>query len=217
MSILNLTQHPASPKQVKAGVIDLIGAEREQLIAALTLEAFPSPLMVWERALEIAALAAKWRAGREGVPLYYRRAMIGGAPCLMAPLERALKEHHIEARYAFSLRESVEETRTDGSVEKVSVFRHLGFVPGGIGEEEGPGSVFILSRVHRSAERSIVRHPISVHTTRAKAQRAAIMYIAKQGEEDKWGELVTLISPAQMDTEELERDMFLIIEEHALM
>jgi len=134
MRVLNLTQHPAAPEQVEAGVVDLVGEAREQLIEALTLEAFPSPLTVWERALEIAAIAATQRqpddgSGRVAV------AMIGGAPCLMAPLERALKEHRIEVCYAFSLRESAEEIQPDGSVKKVSVFRHLGFVPGGIGEE----------------------------------------------------------------------------------
>jgi hypothetical protein len=54
--------------------------------------------------------------------------MIGGAPYLMAPLEVALRAHGITPLYAFSVRESVEQTQPDGSVRKIAVFRHGGFV-----------------------------------------------------------------------------------------
>ena len=57
------------------------------------------------------------------------RAMIGGAPYLMAPLETALRVIGIEPVYAFSTRASVEQTMPDGSVRKVNDFRHAGFVP----------------------------------------------------------------------------------------
>ncbi len=56
------------------------------------------------------------------------KAMIGGAPYLMAPLERHLARAGVRPMYAFSTRESVEQTGADGSVKKVSVFRHAGFV-----------------------------------------------------------------------------------------
>lgn len=57
--------------------------------------------------------------------------MIGGAPFLMGPLERALKELPYPPEwvgYAFSTRESVDEKQADGSVKKIAVFRHRGFV-----------------------------------------------------------------------------------------
>ena len=51
----------------------------------------------------------------------------------MAPLEEALRYRGILPLYAFSRRESREETDPDGSVRKVAVFRHLGFYPAGKG------------------------------------------------------------------------------------
>jgi hypothetical protein len=58
----------------------------------------------------------------------FKFAMIGGAPYLMAPLESALRAHGITPVYAFSVRESVDQVQPDGSVRKVAVFRHAGFV-----------------------------------------------------------------------------------------
>lgn len=54
--------------------------------------------------------------------------MLGGAPFLMAPLERAFVEAGWRVLYAFSRRESVEEPQPDGSVRKTAVFKHIGFV-----------------------------------------------------------------------------------------
>ena len=48
---------------------------------------------------------------------------------MMARLERALIERGIEPLYAFSVRESTEEVQADGSVRKVAVFKHAGFIP----------------------------------------------------------------------------------------
>jgi len=59
-----------------------------------------------------------------------RRALIGGVPYLMAPLERALRRRGVTPLYAFSRRESREETLPDGSVRKTATFRHMGFVGG---------------------------------------------------------------------------------------
>jgi hypothetical protein len=54
--------------------------------------------------------------------------MIGGAPYLMGALEKALRECGFTPVYAFSKRESIDQPQPDGSVRKVAVFRHLGFV-----------------------------------------------------------------------------------------
>ena len=54
--------------------------------------------------------------------------MIGGAPWLMGTLETKLREYGIQPMYAFSRRESVEQKQPDGSVRKVNVFRHAGWV-----------------------------------------------------------------------------------------
>jgi hypothetical protein len=55
--------------------------------------------------------------------------MIGGALWLMGPLTRKLKEERYLPVYAFSVRESEEEILPDGSVKKVNIFKHKGFVP----------------------------------------------------------------------------------------
>ena len=118
--ILNLTQHPATAEQLDAGVVDLEPAMRAELQRLLTFASLPTARQVDERAQAIAALVE---------PLEAKRAMIGGAPFLMARLEAALQDYCIEPVYAFSVRESVEQTQADGSVRKVNVFRHAGWVP----------------------------------------------------------------------------------------
>lgn len=55
-------------------------------------------------------------------------AMIGGAPYLMAPLERALRRVGVRPVYALSERASEEQVQPDGGTKKVAVFRHAGFV-----------------------------------------------------------------------------------------
>lgn len=135
--ILNLTQHDATPEQKLAGVTcgDVTDASVAEFRKLLTFETLPTQTEVRQRAQQIAAYAAKTTTlvdygGDSGLcvnePLQF--AMIGGAPFLMAPLEEALRRVGIVPLYAFSTRESVEQVQPDGSVRKVAVFRHQGFV-----------------------------------------------------------------------------------------
>lgn len=124
--ILNLTQHPGTPEQ---GVTDLTGEELAALKQALTFDALPTAQEIAERADYIAALACMNGLGGEDDDPIPTAAMIGGAPYLMAPLERALRNVGIEPLYAFSVRESAEQAQPDGTVRKVNIFRHAGFVP----------------------------------------------------------------------------------------
>lgn len=126
MRILNLTQHPAAPGQ---GVIDLVGKELESLKIALTFDTLPTAREVSERADFIAELACFNGLGSGDDDPIPAAAMIGGAPYLMAPLERSLRAVGIEPLYSFSIRESAEEAQSDGSIRKVNVFRHAGFIP----------------------------------------------------------------------------------------
>lgn len=119
--IINLTQHPATPEQIAAGVVDMPAPQREELIKLLTFEEVIYPPELRERAEAIADLADRTFPKAED-------AMIGGAPFLMAPLEDALRKRDIFPMYAFSARVSVEDVQPDGSTIKRSVFRHLGFV-----------------------------------------------------------------------------------------
>jgi hypothetical protein len=135
MSIINLTQHLATPEQVAAGVFDLPPNLRGDLAALLTFDAIPSVEEIRSRAYDIATMAALIADRAEEVDGadndrggFALQAMIGGAPYLMASLESALRDQGIEPVYAFSVRESVEKTLPDGSVQKTNVFRHVGFV-----------------------------------------------------------------------------------------
>lgn len=118
-TIVNLTQHPATPDQVAAGVEDLRGPALEALREHLTFDALPTRADIEASAEAIATLA---------MALEYDAAMIGGAPWLMAPLEAALRRYGVRPLYAFSRREVVEEAQPDGSIRKTAVFRHAGFV-----------------------------------------------------------------------------------------
>ena len=135
-TIINLTQHPATTEQVAAGVVDLPLEQRSALASLLTFDTVPTRGEVEDRARAISLLALTWFCetdqhmpedyGHDGAAL--AEAMLGGAPYLMATLERALLEHGLEPVYAFSKRESVEQQQPDGSVRKVNVFKHAGFV-----------------------------------------------------------------------------------------
>jgi len=144
--IMNLTQHPASKEQIKEGAYDIEdNKERKKLKALLTFEELPTGKEIEERANQIAELALRnarcFQCGGKGlVPMgagvecsncgmdQEVYVMIGGAPFLMRHLEFALECRGIKPLYAFSRRESREETLPDGSVKKIQIFRHLGFI-----------------------------------------------------------------------------------------
>ena len=128
--ILNLTQHAATSAQIDAGVVDLDSPELARLVEALTFESLPTVAQIDARAAEIAGLAVLQASfvGKASVAA----GMIGGAPWFMAPLERALRKVGIMPIYAFSVRESTEQKLPDGSIRKVMIFRHAGFVEAAI-------------------------------------------------------------------------------------
>ena len=123
--IINLTQHPATPEQKAQGVFDCEGEKLELLKRLLTFDELPSQLEVESRAAALAYFASD-ASPDAGVGA----AMIGGAPYLMATLECQLRQHCIQPVYAFSKRVSEEKVMPDGSVQKINVFKHIGFVTG---------------------------------------------------------------------------------------
>jgi len=119
--ILNLTQHSATPEQIASGVRNP-GSEkdRQEIVKLLTFDEPPTIEEMTDRAEGLAKMARdEYRVAS---------AMIGGAPFFMGVLETALKNHGIAPVYAFSKRESVDQKLEDGTVIKVSVFKHVGFV-----------------------------------------------------------------------------------------
>jgi hypothetical protein len=119
--ILNLTQHQGTPEQ---GVTELPEGAAALVRSALTFEDLPDLETIQARAKLISEIAAS----QPVTPGEGKSAMIGGAPFLMGALEAALRASGIRPVYAFSRRESVDQAQEDGSVRKVAVFRHLGWV-----------------------------------------------------------------------------------------
>ena len=130
--IINLTQHPATLDQIAAGVIDLPALLATRVRELLTFNSLPTQAEIQERAECLAHLAGRADLdlpvsdSQAGVP--FRSAMIGGAPYLMSALESALRDACIQPVYAFSVRASTEEVQLDGTVRKINIFRHAGFV-----------------------------------------------------------------------------------------
>ena len=119
MRILNLTQHQATQEQLAEGVFEPLQEMKKTIQNLLTFDHLPT-----KEEIERTAQALAWLADATGA----EAAMIGGAPFLMSALEERLNALNIQPLYAFSVRESVEQVQQDGSVRKVNVFRHLGFV-----------------------------------------------------------------------------------------
>ena len=121
--IINLTQHNASPEQVAAGVVDVPAELKSDLSALLTFTTLPTKEELSEAAMKVATMAVICCQGSDAPA-----AMIGGAPFFMASLEMALRHYGIKPLYAFSERVSEEQEQTDGSIRKVNIFKHKGFV-----------------------------------------------------------------------------------------
>lgn len=120
--IWNATQHLATTEQKAQGVVDLPEELRKQLTEHLTFEDIPSSEML--RARSIAVVGQIMAAGaKPGDSI-----MLGGAPFLMEELSHTAREVGLITVFAFSRRESAEQVMPDGSIKKVAVFRHLGFV-----------------------------------------------------------------------------------------
>lgn len=120
--IWNATQHAATADQKSQGVVDLPEEARVGLAKVLTFEELPTAEQLRIRSVMVIGciLAAGAKAGD--------RVMLGGAPFFMEELSHAARELDLVPVFAFSKRESVEKQMPDGTVQKVAIFRHLGFV-----------------------------------------------------------------------------------------
>ena len=150
MQILNLTQHIATSAQIEQNVVEF--SNKQRITDLLTFNKAPTKATIRQRAELLADIAMEhfqavfddgvfetdmFRAAQvfaahpatfpTAAKLAHYKAMIGGAPYLMAELEKALWNRGIEPVYSFSERKSV-ETEKDGIVTKVNVFEHAGFV-----------------------------------------------------------------------------------------
>lgn len=134
MLYLNISQHLTTPEQRQAGVVDLPTRYRDELVRLLTFEEVPYADDVWTRAKLIGELVRHYlkesgiRPEEDFNPNI--GAMVGCALWLVGPLTYVLCHRvKVQCYFAFSKREVIEEPQPDGSVKKVSIFKHAGFVP----------------------------------------------------------------------------------------
>lgn len=120
--VWNATQHAATADQVAQGVRDLPEELRKELTQALTFEELPNYDELYFRSLGILIILQD--AGLQQGDWV----MVGGAPFLMEELCRLLRINGYKPVFAFSKRESVEKQMPDGTVQKIAIFKHLGFV-----------------------------------------------------------------------------------------
>lgn len=120
--ILNLTQHKSTKDQIDADIRDLPDDYLARLLDLLTFSDIPSEMEIKDRARGIALLAEEYFNSSDDV--WFEGCMIGGAPYLMSELEIALKEWGFTPCYAFSVRDTEEKQNDDGTVSKLTVFRH---------------------------------------------------------------------------------------------
>lgn len=131
---MNLTQHTSSTAQTTEGVWDPPPAVKAQIRNLLTFDHLPTKGDIEERAEALAKVAQEALSARikdlEGPPRWGTslEVLIGGAPYLMAPLEKSLRARGLMPVYAFSRRDTVEEVSPTGETIKKSVFRHIGFI-----------------------------------------------------------------------------------------
>lgn len=118
--MLNLTQHVATAAQIEQGVVEPAAELKAAIIAEINFTGMPTSDEIRRRAKAVAVLAKE--AGATS-------AMIGGALWFMGTLERELMANGIEPFYSYTSRKSVDELLPDGSVKKVAIFVHEGFIP----------------------------------------------------------------------------------------
>ena len=125
MRVLNFTQHPATPEQLDAGVVEPESSDKEKIQKALTFTQLPSTSELRMRATVCALLAKDLL-----VQYDCDAVLIGGAPYFMTHLENALRNFRVRFCYAFSQRVAKDRIQPDGSMKKVQIFRHAGFIWG---------------------------------------------------------------------------------------
>lgn len=115
-AILNLTMHPVTSEQTQAGVHEPVFKSQVQNL--LNFIEIPTYAGMKSRAQKLAHMCKE-----DG----YTKAMIGGAPFFMSVLEQELKLKGIIPVYSFNVRNSKEVEQEDGTIKKVSIYKHSGF------------------------------------------------------------------------------------------
>ena len=124
MKIYNMTSHPISAEQVKAGVVYIPDDLQPLLNKALNFEGVPTGPEVHEACLELASIMAQLDPDLTDECQF----MMGGAGYLMMAMGQFAPSYRMV--FAASNKVSSETTLPSGVVVKKSEFLHLGFTPG---------------------------------------------------------------------------------------
>lgn len=119
---INLTQHEMTPNQIWDFPGFWFGTSEEEVAEIrdlLTFDNLPSKEEIGRQATRLAMIAKQRGA---------THALVGGAPYLMPQLHVELEKAGIVPVYSFTERKSVETNNPDGTVTKVQVFEHAGFI-----------------------------------------------------------------------------------------
>ena len=121
--MLNLTQHRVTNEQVVSGVTEPGSFTKRQIAKLLTFDEIEDATggEMTNRAVKIVDLCRDCES-----------VLIGGAPYFMPYLVKALRENNIKPYYSFTKRVTEEKWVNDedgeARVEKISHFKHIGFV-----------------------------------------------------------------------------------------
>lgn len=135
MSILaiNLTQHELTKEQKEDAYwvrFDSYNGTNStiEIKKLLTFEFQPDTAKIQERAEKLAEIAEGIFLQLDPEEALPHKALIGGAPYLMGPLEKELHKRGIKPMYSFSQRVSVEAPNEKGEITKTSTFKHVGWI-----------------------------------------------------------------------------------------
>jgi len=122
-SILNLTQFPATPEQVAAGVVDPGEETRIEIYRNSTFTSLPSPALLQSRARNIVDIATRSISVFTQFSPYV---MINPPPYLVKDLTVCLKDHDLVPVFPFSIWERTGERGENGRRPKL--WHHAGFI-----------------------------------------------------------------------------------------
>lgn len=129
---INLTQHELTAEQKENAYwvkFDSYNGTNStiEIRKLLTFESKPDIKEIQERAEKLAEIAEGIFLQLDPEEALPHKALIGGAPYLMGPLEKELHKRGIQPMYSFSQRVSIETTNENGII-KTSTFKHVGWI-----------------------------------------------------------------------------------------
>ena len=121
--LINLTQHPLTEEQRNS--VDCT-IEPKGMEVYLNFDSMPTAEIIEDRAYEMFGCLMQMLP--PDVEPTDCTVLLGGAPFFMSACERAATHYGFKYCYAFSKRVSEEVKQPDGTVKKVSVFKHEGWI-----------------------------------------------------------------------------------------